>query len=169
MKGRNYRAPKGMPLTRREYAPGAPNPKIAKFSAGDPSGDYDVKLQLVSKERAQIRHNALEAARVAINKKMAGEGVKEYYMAVKVYPHVILRENKMIATAGADRLQEGMRKAYGKPIGLAARVDSGTVLYEMSVMKDAVNVAKEALRGASSKLPVKTAIIEIPLKKAVVA
>ena len=166
MHGRNYRIPSGMPTVRKEYLPGAPNPKIAKFSLGNAKGDYDYKLQLIAKARCQIRHNALEAARVAANKKLAKIGEDRYFLQVKVYPHVILRENKMIATAGADRLQEGMRKAYGKPVGLAARVDDGTVLLEVSVYANDVEAAKEALKGAASKLPVKTSIEVLPLKEA---
>ena len=165
MHGRNYRIPSGMPTVRKEYLPGAPNPKIAKFSLGNAKGDYDYKLQLIAKARCQIRHNALEAARVAANKKLAKIGEDRYFLQVKVYPHVILRENKMIATAGADRLQEGMRKAYGKPVGLAARVDDGTVLLEVSVYANDVEAAKEALKGAASKLPVKTSIEVLPLKE----
>ena len=102
MKGRNYRIPVGMPLTRKEYVPGVPGLRIAKFNLGNPKGEYDLKLLLVSKERAQIRQNALEAARVAINK--AIKDVGDYYLVLRQYPHVILRENKMITTAGADRL-----------------------------------------------------------------
>lgn len=166
MHGRNYRIPSGMPTVRKEYLPGAPNPKVAKFSLGNAKGDYDYKLQLIAKARCQIRHNALEAARVAANKKLAKIGEDRYFLQVKVYPHVILRENKMIATAGADRLQEGMRKAYGKPVGLAARVDDGTVLLEVSVYAGDVEAAKEALKGAASKLPVKTSIEVLPLKEA---
>lgn len=165
MHGKNYRIPSGMPLVRKDYAPGAPNPKIPKFSIGNARGDYNYKLQLIAKARCQIRDNALEAARVAANKKLAKIGEDRYFLQVKVYPHVILRENKMIATAGADRLQEGMRKAYGKPIGLAARVEAGTVLIEVSVYSNDVPVAKEALIGASSKLPVRTYLEIIPLKQ----
>ncbi|MCS7116025.1 MAG: 50S ribosomal protein L16 [Nitrososphaerales archaeon] len=164
MKGRNYRIPSGMPYTRREFIPGAPQCKIAKFSAGSPHEDYDVKLQLISDGRVQIRHNALEAARIAINKKLSDIGDKNYYLQVKVYPHIVLRENKMIATAGADRLQEGMRRAFGKPVGLAARVSRGSVLFEISVKKEYLDRAKEALKAASTKLPVITKIKEIPLK-----
>lgn len=152
-----------MPTTRREFVPDAPRPKIAKFSMGSPQPDFDVKLQLVSEERAQIRHNAIEAARIAINKKLANADVKNFFFVVKVYPHVILRENKMIATAGADRLQEGMRKAYGKPVGLAARVDRGTVLFEISLNRSNVQAAKEALKGGASKLPIPTTIKELQL------
>lgn len=164
MKGRNYRIPSGMPYTRKEFIAGAPQSKIAKFSSGSPNEDYDVKLQLISNGRVQIRHNALEAARIAINKKLGDLSEKDYFLQVKVYPHVVLRENKMIATAGADRLQEGMRRAFGKPVGLAARVSRGTILFEISVKKENLNRAKEALKAASTKLPVTTTIKEIPLK-----
>ena len=109
-----------MAYTSKYYAPGAPNSKVARFTTGKANPDYNYCINLVSRGRVQIRHNALEAARVAANKKLVSLGEEGYLLTVKTYPHIILRENKMIATAGADRLQEGMRKAFGKPIGLAA-------------------------------------------------
>ena len=39
----------------------------------------------------------------------------------------------MLSCAGADRLQTGMRGAFGKPIGKAARVDIGTILMSVRV------------------------------------
>src|SRR5947199_407016 len=78
-----------------------------------------------------------------------------------------LRENKMIATAGADRLQEGMRKAFGKPIGLAARVEVGSVILEMGVKAENLEKAKEAMHAASAKLPMKTKVQVVPLQKPV--
>jgi large subunit ribosomal protein L10e len=80
LKGKNYRIARGMPLTRKEFAPSAPNSKIARFSTGNAKHDYDVKLQLISNEKAQIRHNALEAARVAINKKMTSVGEENFLL-----------------------------------------------------------------------------------------
>lgn len=156
MKGSNYKEAKGMPYVRREYIAGVPQPKIAKFTIGDPNGDYDLLVELKSRERAQIRHNALEAARVAANKILQKAGQANYYMQIKVYPHVVLRENKMIAAAGADRLQEGMRRAFGKPVGLAARVDIDTVIIEVGIKRQFLDLVKRALKVASSKLPVKT-------------
>ncbi|MHB8568153.1 MAG: 50S ribosomal protein L16 [Nitrososphaerales archaeon] len=156
MKGKNYRLTSGMPLTSKVYSPGAPNSKIARFSTGRASPDYDYLLQLHSTEKVQIRHNALEAARVAANKKLTPIGETAYFLRVKVYPHVILRENKMIATAGADRLQEGMRKAWGKPVGLAARVGVGSVILELYVKMENLAKGKEAMKSASSKLPMAT-------------
>jgi large subunit ribosomal protein L10e len=146
------------------YAPGAPNSKIARFSTGQASPDYDYLVQLLSTEKVQIRHNALEAARVAANKKLVPIGETAYFLQVKVYPHVILRENKMIATAGADRLQEGMRKAWGKPIGLAARVMPGSVVLELSVKKENLGVGKIAMKSAATKLPMPTNVKIMSLK-----
>jgi large subunit ribosomal protein L10e len=154
-----------MPLTSKVYSPGAPNSKIARFSTGQASPDYDFILKLVSTEKVQIRHNALEAARVAANKKLTPIGETSYFLRVKVYPHVILRENRMIATAGADRLQEGMRKAWGKPMGLAARVMPGSVILELSIKKENLAKAKEAMKSASTKLPMVTHVIVEPLQK----
>ena len=88
---------------------------------GDTKSKFEYRFSLVAQGPVQIRHNALEAARVAANKVMFDAlGEAGYKIHLRVYPHVILRENRMIATAGADRLQEGMRRAFGKPSGRAA-------------------------------------------------
>ncbi|MFZ0511565.1 MAG: 50S ribosomal protein L16 [Candidatus Nitrosopolaris sp.] len=152
MKGVNYRVPRGMPYVRREYIAGKPQLKIARFSSGQPRSDYDYKLELIVTENIQIRHNSLEAARLAANKTMAKVGDTSFFSMLRVYPHVILRENKMIATAGADRLQEGMRRAFGKSTGLAARVHPGQVIFEAQVTSQNLKVAKEGFKVASSKL-----------------
>jgi large subunit ribosomal protein L10e len=166
MQGKNYRHPAGMPYTRKEYMGGSPQPKVAKFSIGKASGDYDLELQLVSLANVQVRHNALEAARVAANKRLQDLGETNYYLLLKTYPHVILRENKMIATAGADRLQEGMRRAFGKPVGLAARVKAGDVIMILRITNAYIEKGKEALKVASSKLPMETRVNIVELKKA---
>jgi large subunit ribosomal protein L10e len=140
----------------KKFAPGAPNPKVARFTTGKFRPDYDFMVKLISDGRLQIRHNALEAARVAASKKVTLVGEENFYLRVVTYPHLVLRENKMIATAGADRLQEGMRKAFGKPIGLAARVEIGSVVLELSVKAENLEKAKQAMWAASTKLPMKT-------------
>jgi len=152
----------GPPYTRREYIHGVPPPKITKFEMGNrevmESGE--VKGELVMLEAGQIRHNALEAARIAVNKYLSSTvGDKNFYFRIRVYPHHVIRENKMMAFAGADRLQDGMRQAFGKPIGTAARVYPGTVVLEVWVRKGAEEHAKEALRRGASKLPLPSRII----------
>jgi large subunit ribosomal protein L10e len=152
MKGVNYRVPRGMPYVRREYIAGKPQLKIARFSSGQPRSDYDCKVELLVTENIQIRHNSLEAARLAANKTMARAGEASFFSTLRVYPHILLRENKMIATAGADRLQEGMRRAFGKSTGLAARVHAGQVIFEARVSSQNLKLAKEGFKVASSKL-----------------
>jgi large subunit ribosomal protein L10e len=158
MKGANYREPRGMPYVRREYIAGKPQSKIAKFSSGHARNDYDFKLELLVTENIQIRHNALEAARLAVNKRLAQAGEDAFFSKLKVYPHVLLRENKMIATAGADRLQEGMRRAFGKATGLAARLKPGQSIIEAYVLLGNLSLAKEGFKIASSKIGCPTEI-----------
>ena len=155
-----------MAYTSKKYAPGAPNPKVARFTTGKNRPDYDLRLKLVSDGRVQIRSNAREAARVAASKKVAILTEEQFCLRVVTYPFSILRENKMIATAGADRLQEGMRKAFGKPIGMAARVGIGSVILELSVMKENLDKAKLAMWAAGTKLPMKTHTEIVELKAA---
>jgi large subunit ribosomal protein L10e len=163
MKGVNYREIRGMPYVRREYIRGKPQIKIAKFSSGASKGEYDFKVELLVTEKMQIRHNALEAARLAANKTMAKAGDTSFFSMLRVYPHVILRENKMIATAGADRLQEGMRRAFGKAMGLASRVSPGQVILEAHVKASNLDLAKQGFKVASSKLgcPTRTRVVTL--------
>ena len=159
MKGRNYRSAYGQPYTRMKYIHGSPALKISKFNMGDQGVQFPRTIHLVSRERVQIRHNALESARVAANKILSDKyGETGYKMSVRPFPHIILRENKMIATAGADRLQEGMRRAFGKPSGRAARVNVGQEILSISVRVDGVETAKKALDTASTKLPMRSRI-----------
>src|SRR5690348_15979632 len=143
MKGVNYREGRGMPYVRREYIAGKPQLKIARFSSGQAGTNYDYKLELLCSEKIQIRHNSLEAARLGANKRMAIAGDMSFFSILRVYPHVVLRENKMIATAGADRLQEGMRRAFGKATGLAARIRPGQVIMEAHVTAANLQLAKD--------------------------
>jgi large subunit ribosomal protein L10e len=165
LKGRNYKIASGHPTTNKKFLPGAPNVRIAKFTTGTAKVDYDWRLKLVTTERVQVRHTAIEATRVAANKKISEDDFEEYFLMVKKYPHVILRENKMIATAGADRLQEGMRKAYGKPSSLAARVKPGDTILELNVKDDQLEKGKLALKLAASKFPAPMKVEVEPIQK----
>ncbi len=158
--GRCYRRIKGPPYTRLEYISSIPPVNIAKFEDGNPKGDFPVMLHLVALEEGQIRSNALEAARIAASRYLSSEvGSSNYFFKLRVYPHHILRENKMIAGAGADRLQDGMRLAFGTPIGRAARVRPGSQIITVRTLPQFIDDAKEALRRAASKLPIPCRII----------
>ncbi|MFO0005150.1 MAG: ribosomal protein L16 [bacterium] len=58
-------------------------------------------------------------------------GKDTFHMRCRVHPWHIIRINKMLSCAGADRLQSGMRGAYGKPIERAARVSIGQPLFSI--------------------------------------
>ncbi len=161
LKGKNYRLDSGQPYTRNKFIRGAPSSKISKFIMGDSKGKFSYKISMMSLNAVQIRHNALEAARIAANKILADIlGDKEYLMQIRVYPHHVLRENKMIATAGADRLQEGMRRAFGKPIGRAARIKENQTIMDVYVNeKRGLEVARKALETSAKKLPTSCRIV----------
>lgn len=159
MRARNYRDVKGQPYTRKEFVKGFPQPKITKFTMGDPNAKFEYEARLVALERTQIRHNALEAARVAVNRLLMEKLSNNYLLQIHPYPHVILRENKMIFGAHADRLQDGMRRAFGKPIGTAARVEPDQTIITVRFNAEGLEIAKEALRRGSAKLPVPCKII----------
>jgi len=159
MRARNYRKAKGQSYTRKEYIRGSPPPKITKFTMGDPKGGFKYQALLIAQKEAQIRHNALEAARVATNRVLSEKLGESYLLQVLPYPHVVLRENKMIFGAHADRLQDGMRRAFGKPIGTAARVKSNQPVIMVNVNENGLEAAKESLKRGSAKLPIPCRII----------
>merc|ERR1712216_811411 len=79
-------------------------------------------------------------------------GKDAFHMRIRVHPFHVLCINKMLSCAGADRLQTGMRGAFGKSYGTVARVSIGQVLISMRC-RDAVGVhALEALRRAKYKI-----------------
>ena len=55
-------------------------------------------------------------------------GKEGFHLRVRAHPYHVVRINKMLSCAGADRLQTGMRGAFGKPNGLVARVNIGQIL-----------------------------------------
>lgn len=153
MKARNYREVKGQAYTRKKYIRGSPVSKIVKFTMGNTAGSYKYQARLIAEKEVQIRHNALEAARIASNRVLSEKLGNNYHLMVLPYPHVVLRENKMIFGAHADRLQDGMRNAFGKAIGLAARVKIGQSLIVANVNEDGLDIVALALKRGGAKFP----------------
>ncbi len=153
MKSRNYREVKGVPYTRKKYIHGSPAPKITKFTIGSQTNNYSYQLSLVAQQRVQIRHNALEASRIAVTRHLQEKLGEKFLLRILLLPHVVLRENKMIFGAHADRLSDGMRRAFGKPIGTAARVEPNQTIMTVQVEENGVDAAHEALKRGSAKLP----------------
>ena len=148
-----YREIKGQAYCRREYMGGVPASRITQFEQGT-KGKYPIKLVLHATEQCQIRHIALEAARISANRFLAKKvGNSNYFLKILVYPHNVLRENKIAVGAGADRISDGMRAAFGKPVGTAARVSRGQAILTLETHPDYFKLAKEALYRASIKMP----------------
>eukprot|EP00745_Piridium_sociabile_P000031 TRINITY_DN100113_c0_g1_i2.p1 TRINITY_DN100113_c0_g1~~TRINITY_DN100113_c0_g1_i2.p1 ORF type:complete len:146 (+),score=15.53 TRINITY_DN100113_c0_g1_i2:49-486(+) len=76
-----------------------------------------------------------------------------FHLRIRCHPYHVLRINKMLSCAGADRLQTGMRGAFGKPNGTVARVDIGQIIMSIRTRDDKVSAAVEALRRAKYKFP----------------
>merc|ERR1711893_397660 len=102
-------------------------------------------------EKEQITSEALQAARIAANKQMDVRAGKEaYHFRVRVHPWHVVRINKMLSCAGADRLQTGMGHAYGKALCKSARVNIGSILISIRTTPFQVKHAQELLEELSS-------------------
>merc|ERR1712086_210363 len=109
---------------------------------------------LVSDEKEQLTSCALEAARVCCNKYMIKYAGKDsFHIRIRVHPHHVIRQNKMLSCAGADRLSTGMRHSYGKPMERAARISIGQCIISVRAKDQHANVVIEALRRAKFKFP----------------
>jgi large subunit ribosomal protein L10e len=149
-----YRQVKGQANTRREYMGGVPNNRINQFDMGNARGEFPITLSLKVENRVQIRHTALEAGRIAANRVMSKKaGVANYHLKVRVFPHIVLRENKLATGAGADRVSSGMRSAFGKNVGTAARLERNQAVMTIRCTQATFQLAKEALWKASMKYP----------------
>jgi len=136
------------------YIKMTPNVKIARFDTGDSRKTFQYTLNLLSKADLQIRDNALESARQTSNKLLETYlGLSGFHLKIKVYPHHIMREHALASGAGADRFSSGMAHSFGKPAGVAARIKKGQAIFQVSVDKQNLGVAKQALERASKKLP----------------
>merc|ERR1719270_2483855 len=116
--------------------------------------DFPLCIHLVSDEYEQLSSEALEAARICANKYMVKHcGKDTFHMRIRPHPFHIVRINKMLSCAGADRLQTGMRGAFGKPQGTVARVNIGQPLMSIRSRDSSKEAVIEALRRAKFKFP----------------
>ncbi len=155
---RMYRSIEGQVYTRQEYMGGIPTCRITQFDTGNLREHFPVALSLEGEEANQVRDIALEAARISAVRVLEKMAPNAFHLKVRRYPHQILREHKMAMGAGADRISDGMRRAFGKPVGHAVRAQIGETLLTVYTTSEHVEHAKEALRKASHKLPTPTRV-----------
>ncbi|HLD80402.1 MAG TPA: 50S ribosomal protein L16 [archaeon] len=140
----------------RDYLKGAPASRVRTFIMGIPESinAYNYKVSVVSPRAMQIRHEALESARLNMNNYISKKLAKIFYFArVLVYPHHVLRENKQMTGAGADRMQKGMAKSFGKKIGRAARVQEAQEILSAWCFERDLAIITGGMERARHKLP----------------
>jgi large subunit ribosomal protein L16 len=97
-------------------------------------------------ESAKITSRQIEAARVAINRKVKRGGK----LWIRIFPDFPFTKK-----AAETR----MGKGKGNPEGFVARVKPGRILFEIAGVDE--EMAKKALESASHKLPLKTKIVQM--------
>merc|ERR1711981_1431961 len=128
---RCYRFIKNKAYPKSRFCRGVPDPKLRIFDIGKkkaPCDDFPQCIHLVSLEKENVSSEALEAGRISCI-------------------------NNMLSCAGADRLQTGMRGAFGKPQGWVARCMINQIIYSVRTRPQFEEAAHEALRRAKFKIP----------------
>jgi large subunit ribosomal protein L16 len=97
-------------------------------------------------ESAKITSRQIESARVAINRKVKRGGK----LWIRIFPDFPFTKK-----AAETR----MGKGKGNPEGFVARVLPGRILFEIAGVDE--ELAREALKSASNKLPLKTRIVAV--------
>jgi hypothetical protein len=92
---------------------GVPGSKIVQFEMGNLAQEFPTQVDLVVKEACQIRHSALEAARVSVNRRLMKEGDIIGYEQV----HVLDVNNGSRFTTYAIEGEPGEICLNGPPLG----------------------------------------------------
>jgi len=96
---------------------------------------------LIASEGAYITNNQIEAARIAMTRYMKRGGK----VWIKIFPHLAKTKKPLEVRMGSGK---------GAPDSWVAVVQPGRVLFEIGEIDE--ETAREALRLASYKLPIKT-------------
>lgn len=145
----------------KSYVRASPASAVVRYRMGNPTATFPHVYHLVSQADLQIRHNAIESARVACLRILESQAGKNgFTFQIRIYPHHILRENPLASGAGADRMSTGMQLSFGKPIGIAARVHKGKSIFTLTVPEEHRTIARTALKSASYKFACRTQIVE---------
>lgn len=104
-------------------------------------GDYGI----MSLDNERVNSRQIEAARRAIT----GQTQRGGKVWIRIFPHTPVTKKPLDVKMGGGK---------GSPEYYVAKVKKGTVMFEMSDVSEAT--AREALRLASNKLPVRTKFIK---------
>ncbi len=168
---RTFRDPDKVPWTRysrkkqnKNFIKAMPHRHLTNFRMGKWSEDFDTVFHLIPQDTFYHRDNALEAARRAMNGYLEKRLSGKYYFVINVYPHHVIRENRMVAGSGADRIQQGMRRAFGKPTHVAALVREGQKMFSVYTFSSNEQEVREAMKRAARKLSGSFKVVREELK-----
>jgi large subunit ribosomal protein L16 len=117
--------------------------RMRGYSKGGNSVDFG-EYGLKAMERGWITNRQIEAARVAMTRKIKRGGK----VWINIFP-----DKPITAKPAETRMGSGK----GNPEGWVAVVKPGRVMFELAGVPD--DLAKEAMRLAGHKLPIKTKIV----------
>lgn len=137
---------------RKNFIRALPHTSIQVFNSGVDKPEYGLKALLTPEQHIQLRSNSLEAARLVALHKLTDAIPESFYLKLLVYPHNVIRENKMASGAGADRVSRGMTQSWGRPVSVAARVKKSQSVLMVKTAKENRTAAVDALRKAAKKL-----------------
>jgi len=159
-----YSKMNSLPYTRKSkkqslsYIKAVPNTKVTKFRMGDlagyKAGKYKTIMIVKTKEFVQMRDTAIEAARQYLNRFFTEQFGKDFYFELRPYPHHVIRENKMLTGAGADRMSTGMALSFGRTTGRAALIKKGSPLFIIGLTNTKhERTARKLINSVKARLP----------------
>jgi large subunit ribosomal protein L10e len=137
----------------KDFIGGVPRTRVRQFVLGDQTKNFEKTVHIISDENIQIRDNALESFRQKLAK-MLGDicGKDNFFAKIRIFPHHILRQNKLASGAGADRLSSGMKHAFGKPVGRSAQIRKGQIIVSLVINSEFVKKVIPALKATVRKM-----------------
>jgi len=159
-----YSKMKARPYTRKSakkskaYIKTIPQQRIEKFRMGNIKGFENNKfkyvISIISRENVQMRDNAIEAVRRFLHRNFE-DTIGDYYLEIKIYPHHIVRENKVYSgSSKGERVNTGMAQSFGSILGRAALISEGKVLFVVGVhSKKNVQEARKIINSVKPKIP----------------
>ncbi len=100
---------------------------------------------LMALEGTWITQNQIEASRIAMTRYMNREGK----VWIRIFPHIGFTRKPLATRMGGGK---------GSPEGYVAVVKKGTVMFEIAGVSE--EIAREAMRLAANKLPIKTKFVK---------
>lgn len=164
---RCYRYFGNKPYPKSRFNRGVPQLNQFAYESGNKKAkatQFPLRASIILLERENVSSQALSACRMSVNRFLVKHlGKDGFHLRVHPHPFHVLRINKMLSTAGADRLQTGMRHAFGKPEGLVARCRYGQVLisvrFARSEKDEKLKLVLESLRRGQFKFPGHTRVV----------